>query len=69
MCMAQIIGFVMDQFCWMTPQIRGEDYTTKHGSIRGLEVVDDIKAAVDKAFKRPVVSCADILLLVILFSL
>ncbi|KAL1332440.1 hypothetical protein HN51_061241 [Arachis hypogaea] len=30
-------------------------------SIRGLEVVDEIKAAVDKACKRPVVSCADIL--------
>lgn len=30
-------------------------------SIRGLSVVDEIKAAVDKACKRPVVSCADIL--------
>ncbi|KAG4974634.1 hypothetical protein JHK87_031455 [Glycine soja] len=30
-------------------------------SIRGLEVVDAIKEAVDKACKRPVVSCADIL--------
>lgn len=30
-------------------------------SIRGFEVVDEIKAAVDKACKRPVVSCADIL--------
>ncbi|KAF7816207.1 Cationic peroxidase 1 [Senna tora] len=30
-------------------------------SIRGFEVVDQIKAAVDKACKRPVVSCADIL--------
>jgi peroxidase len=30
-------------------------------SIRGFSVVDDIKAAVDKACKRPVVSCADIL--------
>ncbi|MED6121156.1 hypothetical protein PIB30_027501 [Stylosanthes scabra] len=32
-------------------------------SIRGFEVVDQIKAAVDKACKRPVVSCADILAL------
>ncbi|KAJ1422904.1 Secretory peroxidase [Sesbania bispinosa] len=31
------------------------------GSLRGFEVVDEIKAAVDKACKRPVVSCADIL--------
>ncbi|XP_020214042.1 peroxidase 2, partial [Cajanus cajan] len=31
------------------------------GSLRGLEVIDEIKAAVDKACKRPVVSCADIL--------
>ena len=30
-------------------------------SIRGLEVVDEIKAAVDKACNRPAVSCADIL--------
>ncbi|KAK7321412.1 hypothetical protein VNO77_32034 [Canavalia gladiata] len=30
-------------------------------SIRGFSVVDEIKAAVDKACKRPVVSCADIL--------
>ncbi|XLS43657.1 hypothetical protein HN51_000522 [Arachis hypogaea] len=30
-------------------------------SIRGFDVVDEIKAAVDKACKRPVVSCADIL--------
>ena len=30
-------------------------------SIRGFEVVDEIKAAVDKACKGPIVSCADIL--------
>ncbi|XP_020210233.1 peroxidase P7 [Cajanus cajan] len=30
-------------------------------SVRGFSVVDEIKAAVDKACKRPVVSCADIL--------
>jgi len=30
-------------------------------SIRGFEVVDEIKAAVDKACKGHVVSCADIL--------
>ncbi|XP_061339535.1 peroxidase RIP1-like [Gastrolobium bilobum] len=30
-------------------------------SLRGFEVVDEIKAAVDKACKRSVVSCADIL--------
>ncbi|KAK7305505.1 hypothetical protein VNO77_43411 [Canavalia gladiata] len=30
-------------------------------SLRGFDVVDEIKAAVDKACKRPVVSCADIL--------
>lgn len=30
-------------------------------SVRGFEVVDEIKAAVDRACKRPVVSCADIL--------
>ncbi|KAL2317391.1 hypothetical protein Fmac_031267 [Flemingia macrophylla] len=30
-------------------------------SIRGFSVIDEIKAAVDKACKRPVVSCADIL--------
>ncbi|KAI5434928.1 hypothetical protein KIW84_021667, partial [Lathyrus oleraceus] len=30
-------------------------------SIRGFSVVDEIKTAVDKACKRPVVSCADIL--------
>ncbi|MED6108388.1 hypothetical protein PIB30_023449 [Stylosanthes scabra] len=32
-------------------------------SIRGFQVVDQIKAAVDKACKRPIVSCADILAL------
>ena len=30
-------------------------------SVRGFSVVDEIKEAVDKACKRPVVSCADIL--------
>ncbi|KAJ1422907.1 Secretory peroxidase [Sesbania bispinosa] len=30
-------------------------------SLRGFEVIDEIKAAVDKACKHPVVSCADIL--------
>lgn len=30
-------------------------------SLRGFDVVDEIKEAVDKACKRPVVSCADIL--------
>ncbi|BAT81392.1 hypothetical protein LR48_Vigan07g088900 [Vigna angularis] len=32
-----------------------------NNSARGFSVVDEIKAAVDKACKRPVVSCADIL--------
>ena len=32
-----------------------------NNSIRGFEVVDEIKAAVDKACKGPIVSCADIL--------
>ncbi|OIW02602.1 hypothetical protein TanjilG_24053 [Lupinus angustifolius] len=32
-----------------------------NNSIRGFSVVDEIKAVVDKACKRPVVSCADIL--------
>ncbi|XP_050368683.1 peroxidase P7-like [Argentina anserina] len=31
------------------------------GSIRGFQVIDEIKAAVDKVCKRSVVSCADIL--------
>lgn len=30
-------------------------------SLRGFNVVDEIKAAVDKACKKPTVSCADIL--------
>ncbi|ESW18848.1 hypothetical protein PHAVU_006G075700 [Phaseolus vulgaris] len=45
-----------------TPNFTGEKTALPNiGSIRGLEVVDEIKAAVDKACKRPVVSCADIL--------
>jgi len=30
-------------------------------SARGFEVIDEIKQAVDKACRKPVVSCADIL--------
>ncbi|MED6211499.1 hypothetical protein PIB30_074280, partial [Stylosanthes scabra] len=30
-------------------------------SVRGFEVVDEIKKAVDKAYRKPIVSCADIL--------
>ncbi|KAJ1422906.1 Secretory peroxidase [Sesbania bispinosa] len=45
-----------------TPNFIGEKSALPNiGSIRGLKVVDEIKAAVDKACKRPVVSCADIL--------
>ncbi|BAT88259.1 Cationic peroxidase [Vigna angularis] len=45
-----------------TPNFTGEKTALPNiGSIRGLEVIDEIKAAVDKACKRPVVSCADIL--------
>ncbi|XP_061339525.1 peroxidase RIP1-like [Gastrolobium bilobum] len=45
-----------------TPNFIGEKTALPNkGSIRGLEVVDEIKAAVDKACKSPVVSCADIL--------
>ncbi|KAJ1422902.1 Secretory peroxidase [Sesbania bispinosa] len=45
-----------------TPNFIGEKTAFPNiGSIRGFEVVDEIKAAVDKACKRPVVSCADIL--------
>ncbi|XP_061350615.1 peroxidase RIP1-like [Gastrolobium bilobum] len=45
-----------------TPNFIGEKTAFPNmGSIRGLEVIDEIKAAVDKACKRPVVSCADIL--------
>ncbi|KAG4920506.1 hypothetical protein AAZX31_18G054600 [Glycine max] len=45
-----------------TPNFTGEKTALPNiNSIRGLEVVDEIKAAVDRACKRPVVSCADIL--------
>lgn len=45
-----------------TPFFLGEKTAFANlNSIRGFEVVDQIKAAVDKACKRPVVSCADIL--------
>lgn len=45
-----------------TPFFVGEKTALPNlNSIRGFEVVDEIKAAVDKACKRPVVSCADIL--------
>ncbi|KAK7387281.1 hypothetical protein VNO78_27961 [Psophocarpus tetragonolobus] len=45
-----------------TPNFTGEKTALPNiGSIRGLEVVDEIKAAVDRACKRSVVSCADIL--------
>ncbi|XP_020216875.1 cationic peroxidase 1 [Cajanus cajan] len=45
-----------------TPNLTGEKSALPNiGSLRGLEVIDEIKAAVDKACKRPVVSCADIL--------
>lgn len=32
-----------------------------NNSVRGFEVIDQIKKEVDKVCKRPVVSCADIL--------
>ncbi|XP_028768923.1 cationic peroxidase 1-like [Neltuma alba] len=45
-----------------TPTFTGEKTAFPNiNSIRGFEVVDEIKAAVDKVCKRPVVSCADIL--------
>ncbi|XP_054819451.1 cationic peroxidase 1-like [Prosopis cineraria] len=45
-----------------TPAFIGEKTAFPNiNSVRGFEVVDRIKAAVDKACKRPVVSCADIL--------
>ncbi|KAJ1412209.1 Plant peroxidase [Sesbania bispinosa] len=45
-----------------TPYFVGEKTALPNmNSIRGFEVVDEIKAAVDKACKGPVVSCADIL--------
>ncbi|KAK7301603.1 hypothetical protein RJT34_12470 [Clitoria ternatea] len=45
-----------------TPNFTGEKTALPNlNSIRGFEVVDKIKAQVDKACKRPVVSCADIL--------
>ncbi|KAL5125192.1 Peroxidase 4 [Glycine soja] len=45
-----------------TPSFLGEKTALPNlNSIRGFEVVDEIKVAVDKACNRPVVSCADIL--------
>ncbi|XP_057428545.1 peroxidase RIP1-like [Lotus japonicus] len=45
-----------------TPNLIGEKTALPNiGSIRGFDVVDQIKAAVDRACKSPVVSCADIL--------
>ncbi|KAK7305504.1 hypothetical protein VNO77_43410 [Canavalia gladiata] len=45
-----------------TPNFTGEKTALPNlNSARGFDVVDEIKAAVDKACKRPVVSCADIL--------
>ncbi|KAI5434931.1 cationic peroxidase 1 [Lathyrus oleraceus] len=45
-----------------TPTFRGEKTAFPNiNSIRGFEVVDQIKAAVTKACRRDVVSCADIL--------
>ncbi|OIW16094.1 hypothetical protein TanjilG_18809 [Lupinus angustifolius] len=45
-----------------TPSFVGEKTAfPNNNSLRGFDVVDEIKAAVDKACKRPVVSCADIL--------
>ncbi|CAL0307705.1 unnamed protein product [Lupinus luteus] len=45
-----------------TPSFLGEKTAfPNNNSLRGFDVVDEIKAAVDKACKRPVVSCADVL--------
>lgn len=45
-----------------TPSFSGEKTALPNlNSIRGFEVVNEIKAAVDKACNRPVISCADIL--------
>ncbi|AES98949.1 putative peroxidase [Medicago truncatula] len=45
-----------------TPNFTGEKTALPNiNSIRGFSVVDEIKAAVDKVCKGPVVSCADIL--------
>ncbi|AES98934.1 cationic peroxidase 1 [Medicago truncatula] len=45
-----------------TPTFIGEKTAIPNiNSLRGFEVVDQIKAAVDKACKRPIISCADIL--------
>ncbi|CAL0307704.1 unnamed protein product [Lupinus luteus] len=45
-----------------TPSFVGEKTAfPNNNSLRGFDVVDEIKAAVDKACKLPVVSCADIL--------
>ncbi|XP_061339523.1 peroxidase RIP1-like [Gastrolobium bilobum] len=44
------------------PNFTGEKTALPNlNSARGFDVIDEIKAAVDKACKRPVVSCADIL--------
>ncbi|CAL0307701.1 unnamed protein product [Lupinus luteus] len=45
-----------------TPSFLGEKTAfPNNNSLRGFDVIDEIKAAVDKACKRHVVSCADIL--------
>jgi len=45
-----------------SPTIDSEkDALPNINSIRGFEVVDDIKKAVDEACGQPIVSCADIL--------
>ncbi|KAK4274894.1 hypothetical protein QN277_018056 [Acacia crassicarpa] len=45
-----------------TPTFTGEKTALPNiNSVRGFDVVDEIKAAVDKACKGPVISCADIL--------
>ncbi|QHO27762.1 hypothetical protein HN51_024706 [Arachis hypogaea] len=47
-----------------TPEMKGEKTATpNNNSLRAFDVVDEIKAAVDKACNGPLVSCADILAL------